>query len=238
MSIIELNDKAIEQMRKSQYADALSTLKMTLKDLKRRLEQVSAENSEQDTEEDDQQQDRCQVVVEPVDMQVSSSSNVEDKTCSTVYDRALALIGSEPDIASNKNFRERSSAVVLFNMALIHHLAGLKGSKQDVNYRNALRLYSMAGRVLSSSAESSVAAGTSDYLINLAITNNQAHIHSCHFSRREAQQCHARMCSILGRLPLTLTSSNDVSAARLQDDVHHFRLNVMLVRNQNFAPAA
>lgn len=224
--VMDLNNKAVSFIQQDSYSEALFYLKGALRLVKGGLDQTTRAEEDQDDEYTTVAQGEGVTVQSVlVNQRTDASSRVSS---SNMYDRAFLLSGaSEEEIYSSRANMNRTSCVVLYNMALVYHLSGTKGNKQDQNYRNALRLYSMGSRILSDGAMTY----SSDYLLSLALVNNQGHIHANYFRNNEAQACFSRMYTILVRLPLAYS-------ARFEEDVNHFRLNVFLVRTHNAAPAA
>lgn len=116
-------------------------------------------------------------------------SSTADNTVHSMYDHALTFVHFEPNI-------DIISAVVLYNMALINHLHGLRTSSF---LSTSLRLYETAFIILKNSKMLGPHHLThhSVNLLRLALVNNLAHAHSLLFDSERVADCLGFMRYIL-----------------------------------------
>lgn len=142
----------------------------------------------------------------------------------SMYNRAMVLAdnqGREPMSAQNQ---QRIGAIILYNLALIHHNIGLHLGMSPALWQ-ALRLYERALETLDSGASFNDAAK-----LLLAILNNMGNIHAHLFNYESTWAC-------MNKLRLALAASN--SALALDEDYLFFFLNALFqVKELCFAPAA
>lgn len=84
-------------------------------------------------------------------------------------------------------------ATILYNFAIIFHLASGSGKRSHRHVEKVLKLYKMSVMAIDRYRSSSSEA----YLLTLAIHNNMAHIHSVYFNSRETHQALDEMTHML-----------------------------------------
>ena len=145
-----------------------------------------------------------------------------------LFDRLLLLSGSDEAVCATAKSEERASGALIYNMALLHHLVGLKGGPGHENkLLKAVRLYDMVTETVS---ETDALESASDCLLYLATWNNKGMIHSYFYEANKTQDCSLRLRFVLSTMS---------HLSLLEDDIFHFQLNIFLLLIQNgHAPAA
>jgi tetratricopeptide (TPR) repeat protein len=151
----------------------------------------------------------------------------QDQSFLALYDRALLV---DPSSGCNNEASDAAvSAVILFNMALLHHFRGLTGGQTDFLDR-ASRLYRIALDILQKHNDNT------NILLVLALYNNLAHIDSHLFRVEDMKHSLGQMQDILS----TDDSANECILPFDEDDYLIFSMNAMLGNEREFtlAPAA
>ena len=146
-------------------------------------------------------------------------------TAFSMYNRALVLSRDQDDYSLVVKYRHRTSAIILYNLALVHHNIGVHlGISAALPH--ALRLYEMA------QAEIDRGANFIDVQkLLLALYNNMSNIHTHLFHFENAGRC-------LSSLRVVLAASSN-SAMAMDDDYLFFFLNALFQGKELcFAPAA
>jgi len=242
-NITALNSRAISLMKRSSYDESLKPLRRSLRLL---LETKIAKNEIGRTENMNDNDDatrtlgvefkfvRLNAAVDDFWGRDTPCSSTRDDAagfcCNPLYDRALMMSGPETDeVAISDKNTEQVSCAILYNMALAHHLNGLKGGvRQEHNYRTAMTLYDAAARIFRGWGSD---FSSTDLLVILAVTSNQQHIHLSSFRWDEAQDCYDRMCIVLENL-------SPAGHSTMGDDIHHFSMAVLLPAHFSAASAA
>jgi hypothetical protein len=148
----------------------------------------------------------------------SHISTKEDDAVVLLYNRAIIVFPDEQD-------KELLTGVALYNMALANHCRAIQRGTSNL-LTVALKIYEMAADIIK---DSEIQSGTGD-LLQLALFNNMAQIHSISFSTEEMFTC-------LGKTRAILAASTDESL--LYDDYSFFFMNTMLqIEELTLAPAA
>jgi tetratricopeptide (TPR) repeat protein len=145
----------------------------------------------------------------------------QDTSFLIFYDRALLVDTNSPCHDS-----ELLSAVILFNMALLHHSRGVSYCKTD-SLELASRLYRIALDIL----QKEVDLG-SNYLLLMAIFNNLAHIDSHLFRMEEMKKSLEEIRTILMS---DVIDADDISLD--EDDYAIFFMNSMFGNEKELAVA-
>jgi ribosomal protein S15P/S13E len=155
----------------------------------------------------------------PVHAKTSSHfSTKEDDALVLVYNRAIIVFPGEQD-------KDLLAGVVLYNMALVNHCRAIERCTSSL-LTVALNIYEMAAVIMKDSKGKS---GTGD-LLQLAIYNNMAQIHSIRFSTEDMFEC-------LDETRTFLAAATDESL--FDDDCNFFSANTMLqIEELTLAPAA
>jgi hypothetical protein len=120
-------------------------------------------------------------------------------------------------------------AVVLYNFAIVFHLASCGGKRSHRHLEKVLKLYKMSAMAVERYKSRSAEA----YLLTLAIRNNMAHIHSVYFNSRETHQA-------LDEMLLMLKSENSRKTVD-SSNAFVFQLNAFVhshSQSVRFAPSA
>jgi tetratricopeptide (TPR) repeat protein len=163
---------------------------------------------------------RC-LQVEPTGSFASSPG-----TAYSMYNRALVLSRDQVDYDLLVQYQHRTSAIILYNLALVHHNIGVHlGFSAALPH--ALRLYEMAQETIDHRASN---VNTDVQKLILALLNNRGNIHTHLFHFESANQC-------LSSLRVVLAASSSVMA--MDDDYIFFFLNALFQGKELcFAPAA
>jgi hypothetical protein len=142
----------------------------------------------------------------------------EDDALVLLYNRAITVLPGEQD-------KELLTGVALYNMALVNHCRAIERGTSGL-LTVALKIYKMAAAIIKDSKDQS---GTGD-LLQLAVHNNMAQIHSIRFDTKEMFEC-------LDETRTFLAAATDESV--LDDDYNFFSANTMLrIEELTLAPAA
>ena len=233
-----LNNSAIAYLQTGRADEAMMLLQIALANLRdqfveRRDRDGEGPCEDKPIEEDDVDQSMdSEDKLEPCSKQASSISVFgsvpfwiqQDASFLTLYDRALLV---DTDIPCEDD--ELLSAVILFNMALLHHSAGLQCGKSDFLER-ASRLYQIALNILQKQHDPNA-----NYLLLMALFNNIAHIDSHLFRMEDMKDSLEQMRNIL-----TADDIDDEDLPIEEDDYVIFFMNAMFGKEKEFtvAPAA
>jgi hypothetical protein len=167
----------------------------------------------------DAQQNQPSLLSVPVHAKTSSHfSTKEDDALILLYNRAIIVFPDEQD-------KELLTGVALYNMALLNHCRAIERGTSSL-LTVALKIYEMAAGIMKDSKDQS---GVGD-LLQLAVYNNMAQIHSSRFASEEMFEC-------LDKTRTFLATATDESL--LDDDYNFFCMNTMLqVEELTVAPAA
>ena len=146
-------------------------------------------------------------------------------TAFSMYNRALVLSRDQDDYSLVVKYRHRTSAIILYNLALVHHNIGVHLGVSAA-LPHALQLYEMA--------QSEIDRGANFVDVQkllLALYNNMSNIHTHLFHFDNASRC-------LSSLRVVLAASSNSTMA-MDDDYLFFFLNALFQGKElNFAPAA
>jgi hypothetical protein len=157
--------------------------------------------------------------VEPTCSFASSPS-----TAYSIYNRALVLSVEQDDYSFMTTYQHRTSAIILYNLALVHHNIGIHLGVSAA-LPHALQLYGMSMQTINQGAN---LADVQKLL--LALLNNMGNIHTHLFDLANTQRC-------LINLRVVLSTSSTLMA--MDEDYLFFFLNAMFQGNELcFAPAA
>jgi tetratricopeptide (TPR) repeat protein len=237
-----LNNSAVMYLQAGRLHEAMELFQIALSKLRDQFvehQESDWEGNQSDCEkpidqgDDEDQYMECEQDISEIfskpSMSISVFSSVpvwmpQDTSFLTFYDRALLV-----DINTPCHDRELLSAVILFNMALLHHSRGITCGKTDCLER-ASRLYQIALDVLQKQIEHST-----NYLLLMAIFNNMAHIDSHLFRMEEMKGSLKAMFNIL-----TSDDIDDDEFALEEDDYTIFFMNAIFGNEKELtvAPAA
>jgi hypothetical protein len=167
----------------------------------------------------DAKQDQPSLLSVPVHAKTSSQfSTKEDDALVLLYNRAILVFPDEQD-------KELLTGVALYNMALVNHCRAIERGTSSL-LTVALNIYEMAAAIMK---DAKIQSGTGD-LLQLALYNNMAQIHSISFATEEMFTC-------LDKTRTFLAAATDESL--LDYDYDFFFTNTMLqIEELILAPAA
>jgi len=245
--VLAMNQRAACLMRLGSYGQAVSLLKEALRTIKAEL-LSSPSSSDQDDEAQPMEEDEVMMSVQAVCIQQASAWGkiCADSTNSSgcgiasasygVIDRAfIAILESEvDDEVLPPSVPEHVTRILIYNMALVYHIQGLRGALRDQNYRQALALYDAASHIHFEGRSKS------DCLVQLAIVNNKAHIHQSYCRSTEAQLCAATLGLMLEEcVPLFAAPSHHPTDLLLNEHLLvQFHRNILWLLDQHTTASA
>jgi hypothetical protein len=173
-------------------------------------------------DDDDEVDDFCAMEIDakqdqPSLVSVPIHAKKEGDALILLYNRAIVVFPSEQD-------KDLLAGVALYNMALVNHCRAIERGASSL-LTIALKIYEMAAAIMKDSKDQS---GIGD-LLELAVYNNMAQIHSIRFSTEDMLEC-------LNKTRTSLAAATDES---LVDDYDFFFINTMLqIEELTVAPAA
>jgi tetratricopeptide (TPR) repeat protein len=237
ISASSLNNSAIMYLQAGRSQEAMELLQIALSKLRDELLESPDSELEDSCEEADQthgtkEEDvymKCeQEFAEPCTKSINLFSSIpflmqHDTSFLKLYDRALLV-----DTSCSCLDHELLSAVILFNMALLHHSRGIACCKTDCLIR-ASHLYQIALDILQRRLDCSM-----NYLLLMAIFNNLAHIDSHLFRIEEMRSSLEEIRTIL------MSEVIDEEFSLNEDDYSIFFMNAMFGNEKELsvAPAA
>ena len=155
-----------------------------------------------------------QNLISPVPLGHSDNSHQDDRTALSFYNHAFAITCDENRaLGSSDHDTTKLSAVLLFNMATSYHfLATTTSSKEFRLYTTALKLYTSAWCLLSSSEFSTSEDGF--FVLTLALLNNKAHLHACFHDGEKAYLCLEWLQNMLTQSREDVWTMTDMSVFR------------------------
>lgn len=145
-------------------------------------------------------------------------------TAYSMYNRALVLSEDQDDCALLVTYQHRTSAIILYNLALVHHNIGVHLGVSAA-LPHALKLYEMAMETVDRGA-----SFVDVQKLLLALLNNMGNIHTHLFHFEHTERC-------LNSLRVVLAASAQTST--MDDDYVFFFLNALFQGKELcFAPAA
>lgn len=224
---------AVDLMSRGDFCEALALFRGVIDRL---LAHRKEDGDGDDHEDQDMQDSDADVLVQSLSIRefpspLSKESEVQwnEQHAFSVFDRAF-IVGShreeEEDALSSALNRDRTSAVVIFNMALAYQLMGMKdANKQGKNFERALSFYQLAVKVLGKSVDIDESK-----LMFLAAANNMGCIYSHSFDAANMQCC-------LNWMATVLEAQNESMEDEEDDLFSFFHLTVMILLG-NETPAA
>jgi hypothetical protein len=198
-SAAEINNSAVTCIQAGRTQEAMEILQIALSDLRDQFvatqDPVGKDSPQEPVAHDDHDQ-HMDINVEQEEFSKPSDSIYvfsgqpvalqEDVSLLTLYDRALLV-----DTIYPCQDKEILSAVILFNMALLHHFRGLEEGKTEFLH-SANRFYHFALSILQKPKTLKP-----NYLLLMALFNNMAHVDSHLFRMKEMKVSLKRMRTIL-----------------------------------------
>jgi tetratricopeptide (TPR) repeat protein len=235
----ELNNKGVRLIESQQYDEAVVALSSGLSIVKKFLAGVGANDADADAmvEESDKdcgsdnQSPLCHFSQAPKcvyhnkgDMEVEEDEEEQYDT-PFVFRRPL-VIPTENNQVTHFKHHVKMSFVLLYNLALTHHLSALQGEKSQKRLRKALALYELAYTIqMNENIQLTI-------LQTMAIVNNLGQIHAAMDNDEKAEQCFQHLLS-------TLMFVNDACDHDAADQIDGFISNVLsLILSSTAAGAA
>jgi len=162
--------------------------------------------------------------ISPKQRQNNTVVDSADGTTYSLYNRAFVLAEGQDDYTVLVQHRNRTGAILLYNLALVHHNIGIhRGVSMALSH--ALRLYDMSLETIDHSASL-----LEFQKLILALLNNMGSIHAHFHNWEQTQMCLFNLKTVLTATSPTLT---------LDEDYVFFFLNAMFqCKELCFAPAA
>lgn len=216
-----LNNAAIAYIQKGHHDIAIKMLTSAIDKLLRKISHDPVDDAvETEQMACDVDQSSSPKPLHRVDIGDSFQINQD----SSMYCRAL-LLPKDQQCSSDSDFK-RTSAVLLYNLALVHHWRGLATGK-TFGLAKALKLYNMAMVVVQQNVD-----GIDMNYMAMAIFYNMGHIHAHLFQQREAHICFDSLRQILSQ-------ASDIHDVIAEDDYAVFFISAMFQESElHFAPAA
>lgn len=192
---LELNNEGARLICKGEYARAVSTFLEAMTTVKQMVadENSIAENRDEDTEMDS----TCEYCSEIVSCMEAESSSSPEEAASCEDESSHCFVFRNPLVMSldanecGDRTVAKLSAIMMFNMALSHHLSALKHHKNATQLHAALMLYENAYLLLENEQVEICV------LYNLALSNNLGQVLKSMKHQPEARQCFEQLLSIL-----------------------------------------
>jgi hypothetical protein len=134
-------------------------------------------------------------------------------------------------------------AILLYNLALIHHQAGIATGKSK-DLKTALQLYQQSSRQLQIVGAESTASSELEYLVLMAaVLHNEHQIHTFHFDTTAMHTTELHLTEVVRQMEQVFQRDNHehhiMQAPRVRD-LHFFSLSLALARMRahRCAPAA
>lgn len=215
---------AVVLTKEEEFGQAITIYQVALQQLMPKLSWQEFPTDDGDSE----------VILHVVQVGDSETCNAQDTTACSLYNRAFLIDATNGATEKTEAFFGLA-ATVIYNTALIYHVASLPISSisQHERYAKALRLYEMAISILGGRASQDSNMNT--YLLKLALLNNIAQIHATYFNQNETQA----WIETLKRCLQESLPAASVGDATLRHDLLHFFMNVVFVLSQHaHAPVA
>jgi tetratricopeptide (TPR) repeat protein len=209
---LELNNEGARLICKGEYARAVSTFLEAMSTVKQMLadENIIRRNRDEDTEMDS----TCEYGSETVSCMEAESSSSPEEAASYGNESSHCFVFRKPlvmsldaDICGDRTVA-KLSAIMMFNMALSHHLSALKHHKNATQLHAALRMYENA-YLLQQNEQVEISI-----LYNLALSNNLGQVLKAMKHQPEARKCFEQLLSIL---LLVTEYCDDEEKARLEN---------------------
>ena len=234
---LELNNEGARLICKGQYDRAVSTFSKALSTVKQMVadqNSIAGNRDQEDTAMLDSTSAYSSETISCMEAAESSSSPEEANSCEDesshcfIFRKPLVMTLLDADECGDRTTVAKLSAIIMFNMALSHHLSALTHHKNATQLHAALVLYEHA-YVLLQNEEVDICV-----LYNLALSNNLGQVLKEMKHQPEARQCFEQLLSILLCL---VEHCDDEEKARLEG---FFRSAspCMLGSNTKAAPAA
>jgi tetratricopeptide (TPR) repeat protein len=192
---LELNNEGARLICKGEYTRAVSTFLEAMSTVKQMLADDNSicRSRDEDTEMDSTCE-YCSEIVSCMDAESSSSpeeaASYEDESSHCFVFRKPLVMSLHADECGDRTVA-KLSAIMMFNLALSHHLSALKHHKNATKLHTALLLYENAYLLLQNEQVEICV------LYNLALSNNLGQVLKAMKHQPEARQCFEQLLSIL-----------------------------------------
>jgi tetratricopeptide (TPR) repeat protein len=193
----KINNNAIVNIERGKYREASSQLEKALRIVSTALSQPNdgASSREQGHKRKDIEYPFCRFISSGISSFRKSSSNSGDQHC--VFQAPLSIYRPLP-ISDPRNCG-RICYVIMYNLALAHHLAAMNHGARPVEVQallsKALRLYEHAHLLLTKESDLDV-----PILNVMAIMSNLGHVHSALGEIEKAGLCYHNVLSTILRM--------------------------------------
>jgi tetratricopeptide (TPR) repeat protein len=229
---LELNNEGARLICKGQYDKALPTFLEAMSTVKQIVvdENTIAGNRDEDTVMDSTSE-YCAGTVSCMEAESSTSpeeaASCEDESSHCFVFRKPLVMSLDTDECAGHRAVAKLSVIMMFNMALSHHLSALKHHNNASQLRAALMLYEHAYQLLQNEQVEICV------FYNLALSNNLGQVLKAMKRQPEARQCFEQL---LSSLLFLVQYCNDEEKARLEE---FFRsASPCILGNTKAAPAA
>jgi tetratricopeptide (TPR) repeat protein len=234
VDIIALNNNAVNLMRHGSFQNAIPYFLSALREL-HRITGVRNQSMNMDPVDpiaDDNSVSRAFVrKVKSVALGDTLSylkpSIYRDQDAFSVFDRAFLIDSFDLASIYSSEGQNFTTTVLLYNMSLAYQLLGMQDlPTQQKNLKKAMKVYRMAAAILEKSGDEA------NDLVFLAVSNNMGHIYSHFWETQESQRCID--CLQAGLHAIKQDSKVEI----LEDEVHTFQMNVLVMQRQKVVAAA
>ena len=197
---LELNNEGARLICKGQYDRAVSTFSKALSTVKQMVadqNSIAGNRDQEDTAMLDSTSAYSSETISCMEAAESSSSPEEANSCEDesshcfIFRKPLVMTLLDADECGDRTTVAKLSAIIMFNMALSHHLSALTHHKNTTQLHAALVLYEHA-YVLLQNEQVDICV-----LYNLALSNNLGQVLKEMKHQPEARQCFEQLLSIL-----------------------------------------
>lgn len=227
-----LNNEGIRLINGGNYVDAMKSISRGLGIVKRSI--VLLENSTLDSDSMDTEEDQCLIGQFFEITPRCQSSALKKLTHAAKVEKPFIFsspiyipAASDETVGQTHRYLVTVSFIMLYNLALTHHLSAVDGSLCMKTLRKALSLYELAYAIQSTEElELSV-------LQTMAIVNNIGQIHIALGQEKEAKSCFEHLLS-------TIMFVSDCGGIDSMENLDGFMCNVMslIFKGSSAAPAA
>lgn len=183
--IVQLNARAVQLMNTGSTVAAIHSLIAALHRLRSHVDNGHIEDTQERQPQQNESQDEDFAVAPVVELVADGEVPLSAVGVFTLVSRPFFLnerFGQLEVIAGKPNV---VAAVLLYNLALAHHLVGSMRANPQARFARALMYYDLAHKAIGSRGSSSECAT----LLRLACINNKGHIHSQLFKKEESLKC-------------------------------------------------
>jgi tetratricopeptide (TPR) repeat protein len=224
MDIIEVNNNAVNLMRRGSFRKAIPFFLSALREL-HRITGLQRQSTNMNPIDDDSKRSRTLVrevrsVALGDTLSYLKPSIYQDQDAFSVFDRAFLIDSSASASIYSSEGQNFTTTVLLYNMGLAHQLLGMQDlPSRQRNLKKAMKVYRMA-------------AAIANDLVSLAVSNNMGHIYSYFCETQESQRCLDYLQAGLKEI------QQDSKVEILAEEFRAFQMNVLIMHGQKVAAAA